>query len=872
MKAELSPGTQIGFYRIEGQLGEGGMGVVYRAVDNRFNRSVAIKFLPDHVLDSAARQRFQREAQVTSSLNHPHILTIYDIGEFEDRQYLVAEFVDGGTLNEWERSAKHTWRQVVVLLTGVADGLAVAHEAGILHRDIKPANILVAKNNYAKLADFGLAKLTEAAHVDATRTLAQGVTARGVIVGTVAYMSPEQASGRALDARSDIFSFGVVLYEMLAGRPPFIGATTLELLNTVIDGSPEPLSKNLPDALRNIVEKALEKDPDDRYQSMREMVVDLRRLARAESRSTEEPVLPARWRRSPVSIAGAVLLAIVAGAAGWLAHRSPDVFDNPLANARFTRLTDFPGSEMEAAISRDGKFVAFLSDREGSFDAWISRLGSGQFVNLTQGKAGEVRAPYRSIGFTANGSDVWLAGGNPGSRIRLVPLMGGESHNFLAENSSNLAWSPDGTRLVYHTRDPGDPMFIADRTGLNARQIFISEPGIHNHYPVWSPDGRWIYFVRGRPDISEMDIWRIPSGGGNPERMTEHNNDVAYPTPLDARTVLYVSREEDGSGPWLWELDPQHKRTRRSSFGLEKYTSLAASADGRRLVATVANPSATLWTVPILDHEVTESEAKPLAIPTLRALSPRYRGSSLFYLSSTGGHDGLWRYQNGHALEILRGADGPLFASPDVSPDGGHVAVVLRRQGRLRLYSASSDGAELQLLTDAIDVRGAVSWSPDGKWIVAGGDDGNGPGLFKVPIRGGAPVRLVSGIARDPVWSPNGTLIVYSGLNVATTARLLAVNADGTRVQLPPIEVRREGERARFTPDGNALIYMQGLLPAQDFWLLDLTTRKTRRLTRLNNSAAMRTFDVTPDGSQIVFDRLRDNSDIVLIELPNKGS
>src|SRR5579862_2768040 len=214
------------------------MGVVYLARDTKLNRPVAVKFLSDE-FDGTARRRFQREAQMASSLNHPHILTVHDAGEYEGRQYLVTEFVDGGTLKDWAKAEKRTWRQIVDLLVGVADGLAAAHGAGILHRDIKPANILVAKNGYAKLADFGLAKLVEDRPAgDDTRTMTEGLTRAGVIVGTIAYMSPEQASGKPLDARSDIFSFGVVLYEILGSKRPFTGATDLELLKTIIHGAP----------------------------------------------------------------------------------------------------------------------------------------------------------------------------------------------------------------------------------------------------------------------------------------------------------------------------------------------------------------------------------------------------------------------------------------------------------------------------------------------------------------------------------------------------------------------------------------------------------------------------------------------------------
>src|SRR5262245_35657412 len=275
----LAPGTRLGPYEIQAPLGAGGMGEVYRAQDTRLNRPVAIKFLSADTADASARRRFQQEAQTASSLNHPHILTVFEAGEWEGRHYLVTEFLDGGTLKEWARAEPRTWRQIVDLLVGVADGLAAAHAAGILHRDIKPENILVAKNGYAKLADFGLAKLFERED-DATHTLTGVRTQAGTILGTIAYMSPEQAAGLPLDARSDVFSFGTVLYELLAGRLPFSGPNALEVLQRIQHQPVPPLGETVPPRLRAIVEKALEKDPAARYQSMREMVVDLRRLVR----------------------------------------------------------------------------------------------------------------------------------------------------------------------------------------------------------------------------------------------------------------------------------------------------------------------------------------------------------------------------------------------------------------------------------------------------------------------------------------------------------------------------------------------------------------------------------------------------------------
>ena len=314
----LAAGTLIGAYRIESVIAAGGMGEVYRATDTRLDsRPVAIKFLLRALDSDEARHRFRREVSALSALSqHPHIVTVHEAGTFEGREYLVTEFVDGGTLNTWAHSEKRTWRQVVELLVGVADALATAHDAAILHRDIKPDNILITKNGYAKLGDFGLAKVVEDAGKE-TRTVSMSPTRHGVIIGTIGYLSPEQARGAALDTRSDIFSFGIVLYETLSGRRPFGGATDLHVVEAVLNDTPAPLGDDVPPELRAIVEKALEKDPADRYQSMRDFVVDLRRVGRNTGVASTTSVRPAPRPRRGWIVASVAAVALLAAAGLW---------------------------------------------------------------------------------------------------------------------------------------------------------------------------------------------------------------------------------------------------------------------------------------------------------------------------------------------------------------------------------------------------------------------------------------------------------------------------------------------------------------------------------------------------------------------------
>jgi Tol biopolymer transport system component len=518
-----------------------------------------------------------------------------------------------------------------------------------------------------------------------------------------------------------------------------------------------------------------------------------------------------------------------------------------------------------------GNTIYFLSDRNYTTNVFAYRADTKQVSQLTHhddfdvmtASAGPDAVVYEQAGY-----------------IYLLDAKSGKSQKVNIEVNGDLPWarpqfkkvvsmirsstlSPTGVRAAFEAR--GEIFSVPTEKG-DYRNLTQS-PGAHDRSPAWSPDGRSIYFARGLQDTRQMDLWRIAASGGQPERLTYHDAYVGFPTPIDDRHVLYIAKDREGSGPWLWALDTKSHGTRRVAYGTEQYLSIAASADRRRLVASVANPSASLWTVPILDHPAEDGDAKPMVLPTVRALSPRFVGQALFYLSSQGTGDGLWRFEDGKSVEILKGSDEALFEPPAVSADGRQLAVILRRDGKLRLHVLSADGGDLQSLAEPIDIRGAVCWSPDAKWITAGGIDDRGPGLFKIPLDRGASVRLIAGTARDPVWSPSGDLIVYTGQNISVDAPLLAIRPDGTNVELPAIRLRVEGKRYRFLPNGLALVYAQGPFPAQDFWLLDLATKKSRQLSRLHNSGATQSFDVTADGKQIVFDRVRQNSDIVLIDL-----
>ncbi|HTM48926.1 MAG TPA: protein kinase [Bryobacteraceae bacterium] len=886
-------GASLGGYQLRALLGAGGMGEVYLALDSSLGRDVAIKILP-HAFTSDPQRlaRFEREARMLASLNHPGICAIYGFEEADEIRFLILELVHGETLAE--RLARSSGLKAqglsvadtLAIARQIAEALEAAHERGIVHRDLKPANIKITSEGAVKVLDFGLAKATEESAV------ASGDTADGIILGTAAYMSPEQARGKATDKRTDIWAFGCVLYEMLTGRVAFAGETVSDTLGKILEREPDwtALPASTPPAIRRLLLRCLAKDPKQRLRDIGEARIEIDAINSDPGPAGAAAIAPvpsaSARTRATAWLPWLAIAALVVAVGVWQTRRPMDAPEkptasanslfldgDPLANATFTPITNWEGSKEDAAISPDGRFVAFMADRDGPFHAFLAQVGSERLRNLTPGMADQRNAgPTRSVGFSADGSDIWINGTN-GRRLRLLSLLDNESRVFLSEHAVNVAWSRDGKRLAYFTFDEGDPLVVADGTGGNPRQILISEKGDHNHFPAWSADGQWIYYVHGRikPE-AEVDIWRIPSSGvGKGERLIQLNTDVRYLTPIDARTLLYRAPAEDRSGPWLWALDLERRVTHRVNAGPYRYLSVAASADGHRLVATVAKSSAALWSVPILDGNrvADEQDVKPHDAVNTRALAPRFAGTSLFYLSSSGGAgDGLWRLQDGKSAEIWKGSNGMLVEPPAISPDGKRVAVALTTHGKMHLTLVSADGADHDSLAEAVEIKGGSAWSPDGKWIVTGGNDAQGAGLFKIPVAGGQAVRLVNGPAFDPVWSPTQDVIVYTGEQMAR-APLMAVRSDGRPLKFPAIRVPfGGGGRARFLPNGK-LLYVQGHpVGALEFWLLDLATGKSRQLAKLQNPATSFAFDVTPDGSHIVFDRVRENADIVLIDLP----
>ncbi|MGD8395779.1 MAG: protein kinase [Candidatus Eiseniibacteriota bacterium] len=713
-------GKTLAHYEFLAKIGAGGMGVVYRARDTKLGRDVAIKVLPPELSGDPGRvARFRREARPLASLHHPHVASIFGFEEIGQERLLVMELVEGEDLGQRLRRGPLPIDEALDIARQIAEEFGAAHAKGIVHRDLNPANVKATPGGQVKILDFGLARAYESeerASVDLdgnSPTMTAAMTRAGAILGTAAYMSPEQARGRHVDRRADIWAFGSVLYEMLTGRRCFRGGNVTDVLAAVVREDPDwsALPDPLPWRVRELLEQTLQKKPCQRLRDMGDVGLA---LERAQDPSADPPWMAARAAGGPATRkrrrrwAWLVLgLVIGAAAAGILTRRWSDqpTLRNPLDGATITRLTDFPGDEIKAVISPDGRFVAFASDRGGDFDLLVGQVGSRDFRNVTNCRPSNIHPNVRGFGFNWDGSEIWVGTARGG--IRTTSLLGGSFRSFLGEEAFGIDWAPDGRRLLYRHTTGGDPLFVADGDGANSRLILGAPEGYHQHYAAWSADGEWIYLVRGWP----FDLWRVRPDGSQLEQLTEDLSHIQSPTPIDERTVLFCARDRDGAGPWLWMFDAVTGVSRRVSFGVEQYTTVDASRDGRRVVATVSDPQEALWRVPILDAVATEADAAPLPMPTLRARFPRYGPDALFYVSSRGTGDTVWRYRDGEATEVWTGSGTTVLEdAPAVSPAGDAVALVVAEGHRRSILVLSANGAERrELPSGAVTVRGGVA-------------------------------------------------------------------------------------------------------------------------------------------------------------------
>jgi Tol biopolymer transport system component len=888
-EAALRAGAVFGRFELVREVGRGGFGVVWEARDLELGRRVAFKAVRRGARPDLRRERLLLEAEAAARCSHPNIVTLHDVGRCEHGPYLVLEFLRGETLGKRLEAGPLPVREAVRIGVEVAKGLAHAHARGVVHRDLTPGNVFLCQSGLVKVLDLGLA------HAFGRRK-AEG--------GTRAYMAPEQVAGAPEDERTDVFALGMVLYRMLTGALPLssgqpVGEPVTDLEVPAAPGLGDLLTRMLmPDAAARVrdggaalaelerIAAELPREPPaaaipETVQPAGPRLPGRRGRGRHDLRSEGceppwTPDRPARQRRwTSAWLLGATGAVLAAALTVWQARERESTGENPLSDARFLPLTDFEGIEQAAAISRDGRFVAFQSDRDGRMDVWVTQVGTGQFANVTRGAAPEIVNPsVRTLGFSPDGSLVtfWARGpdgsGPPDIGIRAVPLLGGRPRPYL-DGAAELDWSPDEARLVYHTPGPGDPMYVRDSHDAEARQIFTAPSGLHGHFILWSPDQAFIYFVQGSlPD--RLDLWRIRPTGGPAERITHHESLVSHPVFLNARTLLYLASDKDGSGPWIYSVDPEKRVSRRVSTGIDSYTSLAASADGHRVVATVARPKSTLWRVPVTGTRADWSAARRIPLSTGNGSSPRLGPGYLLYVSSRGASDSIWKLEGDVSTELWSASDARIIGAPAIRRDGRRIAFSIRQGGRTTLYAVNADGTDARIVTGTLELLGAPAWAPDGLSITVAALVDGAPRLFAVPLDGRAPAPFVSEQSVDPVWSPRGEMVAFTGADVGTTFPVRAVKADASPYRLPSLTLTRGARHLSFMPEGRSLLVLRGEIRHKNLWLIDLDSGVEHQITDLARDVDVRDFDVSPDGRELVLQQVQERSDIVLIEIPRR--
>jgi Tol biopolymer transport system component len=851
------------------------MGEVYRARDARLGREVAVKILPPEVAgDPARRSRFEREARAVAALNHPAVLALHDVGEADGVAFLVTELLEGETLRDRLRRGPVACARVAEWGAAAAEALAAAHGRGIVHRDLKPENLFLTRDGRLKVLDFGLAKeLLVAAGGEEDPTLSSPTRA-GLVLGTLGYLSPEQARGETVDGRSDLFSLGCVLYEALAGRRAFGGRTAQDLIAAVLKDDPPDVAgirPEVPAALARVVERCLAKEREARFQSASDLAFALSSIAQGSGAQ----VAPAARAKHPSRL-GWPLLALGVGAAGlaagfWL--RPSGEVAEPMVLA----LTPGTSREASPAISPDGKFVAYLASDEGRTDVWVKFVGGGPAVNLTAGHDLVVQSQATIGGpeISPDGGAIAVRAGRSDEPyaqrgVWLVPAPLGGPPRKLLDRASGLRWSADGSRIVYMRPDParGDALLVARSDGTGERVLVPPAQGLHFHEPTWSPDGAWVYFNRGlmANNDAPTEIWRMPIGGGAAERVVATQGVARDPllTP-DGRVLVYAG-DQSGGTLNLWWRPLRGGGERRLTRGAGDYLAPRISRDGRRLVCEARTSVGSLRILdthapsPGLGAALTGAGAQDEAPSSART------GRIAFSSARSGTHD-IWTSDADGSNPRPLTSDAEIDSLPAISPDGSRVAFVSSRAGRRGLWMVAAEGGAPHLLVP-VDVVDRPSWSPDGRSLVyaAEGEDAQ-IGLWVASADDGARVAIPGVRGRGPAWSPSADLIAYFTSVESTGLRIRFTSSRGeSRLDHLDVETTLV-DASVFSWDGARLAI--GTSPGSadaEVVVVDLGSGQKRTLARLPPFTGLRGVAWTPDDGRVVYGLVQHESRILLFD------
>jgi Tol biopolymer transport system component len=881
----IQPGTRIGVYEILGSLGAGGMGEVYRARDTKLRRDVALKVLPPAFTEDADRvTRFTREARLLASLNHPHIGTIYGFEDDGPVRALVLELVEGETLDDRLIRGRLPLAEALAVAEQIADALDAAHGAGIVHRDLKPANIKITPDGVVKVLDFGLAKGLAAAgsapDLSMSSTVMSDGTKAGVILGTLAYMSPEQARGKAVDKRTDIWAFGCVLYQMLTGRPPFRGETASDMIAVILEREADwtALPAETPSAVRRLLQRCLEKDPRRRLRDIGDIRLWLDEAAVREAGSGAAAV--SRQRGLTWLLAGIALAS--AGVAGWLFWGLPA--EAPARDVQLQQLTDLVGIEESPAISPDGKTVAFVARAGGKRQIWVRLLAGGAPLQITRDDGDHEQPRWAP---DSSSLIYFVPSATPGEHgtIWEIAALGGEPRR-VATALSGGDLSHDSRRIaLFRFEGAQIALVVVTRDGSVAEQVTPMPADSSYEYPRWSPDDRWIAFQQDDlAAVFEERVLVIPTvPGGEAREIARSANLSGLAWLPDGSGVVYSSSA--GSTvlyPPLFNLRAVERDgtgDRQLTFGDVSYVEPDVHVSGMVTVSRIRMQS-DVWKFPV-DGPPAENTRRGLRITrqtgTAQTPSVSPDESEVVYLSDSGGHGNLWiaRTDGSAVRQITFERDPEISVGVPVwSPTGNEIVFIVRRSGMTGLSLVNRDGSGLRQL---VPLGFSAHWSADGRWVYYSRTTDTDICIEKVAIAGGPAMSVRCGNANASMPTPDGSALYFVSLLIRSNGivdheigRARPENGPSEmlgRVTGSRVPVNRRYFLPVLSPDGRWLTVPLLDGATSNIWVQPTSGEAMRPLTDFGDRSVVisRRVSWSPD-SQYVYAAVADtDADIVLL-------
>ncbi len=868
--ATLSAGTMVSQFRIVSLLGMGGMGEVYHAVDTNLSRPIALKILSHQFIRSdEAVQRFVQEARAASALNHPNIVTVYDIGKTEVMvdspagpvprpiHYIAMELIEGETLRALIANNALSLRQRVDALSQVAAGLAKAHAAGIIHRDLKPDNVMLTSDGYAKVLDFGLAKLTEKDRTHEGSTSRQ-LTQAGAVLGTIGYMSPEQVEHRPLDPRSDIFSFGCIGYQALAGHAPFERGSLIDTLHAIVHSDPPKLADIVPDApaaLVEIVERCLAKDPAARPQSMREVALQLQEIARATDPNSLISLPPARRRVAPLAVFIAVAVLITAAVLIGLTLRrqsEPAPFDA----MKITRIAS-SGRSTVAVISPDGKYLSYSVDEGGRQSLRVRQVASGSDIQIV------ALADVHFVGtaFSPDGNYLYYVSADnktDHAALHQVPVIGGTPKQIAGDLHVRITISPDGQHFAYARTDrAGGRSILATRRTDGSNERVVAERKLPDTFTAvtWSPDGEslgYSYVAYGGGYHAVVGWMSVNGENDKPVRTPQWRIVDSLVWLPDGDEMVVNAKDGTDTRNQLWMLR-RDGRARRITNDLSDYEGASLTFDGRQLVTLQKNQTASMWFLPggssARARQLTRSADTLDGLNGLACL----RDGRVVYVSSLNDARNLW-IVDAEGANVRRITDGGSDILPSASTDGKTVVFMSMRDGRSNIWRLDLASGVTRAITNG-DFESSPSISPDGSWVAFHSNRSGFRSVWRIPAEGGVQKQITSSASSWPSVSPDATSIACSWFDSGTgRIGIAVVSSEGgapTKTFDIPVNAWMGGNNHHVRWWGGGLTYVLNENGVSNLWLQPLSGGAPRRLTRFENGQIFY-FDWSASGDLVV--------------------